>query len=72
MKVKAYYRFLATNALELRESDFWQYHKQWLEKIGFPFDRVKLVKAILGRFIFKPMQSITAICCALLNKVKND
>jgi glycosyltransferase involved in cell wall biosynthesis len=71
-KMNSYYSFLAANALEMRDSDFWKYHKNFLEKIDFSFDRRLLVKAIMGRLAYKPKQSITKITRALYKKVKND
>ncbi|MFH2066084.1 MAG: glycosyltransferase family 2 protein [Pseudomonadota bacterium] len=72
-KMNAYYRFLASNALDLRETDFWQYHKEWLRKIGFRFERKRLVKAVMSHLINKPKQSIGKVVRAIgkkMNKVK--
>ena len=71
-RVNAYYRFMANNALDLRECGFWRYHKAWLEKIDFPFDRIRLVKAIAGLFFFYPKRSLLKIMNAFFQKVKND
>jgi glycosyltransferase involved in cell wall biosynthesis len=44
--MRAYYRFLARSVLDLREKDFWEYHKNGLEKLGYPFSRVRIVKLL--------------------------
>lgn len=40
-----YHRFLGRSILELREKEFWNYHKEKLEEIGHPISRARLVKA---------------------------
>jgi glycosyltransferase involved in cell wall biosynthesis len=67
-KMKVYYSFLATNALELRETKFWQYHQEWLDRFGFHFDRIELAKAIISKVINQPKQSIGKVSRALFNK----
>jgi glycosyltransferase involved in cell wall biosynthesis len=68
-KEKAYYSFLSNNALNLRDNDFWKYHIDWLAKIGWPFERKKLIKAILGRLAYKPKQSVTTLSHAIYKKM---
>jgi glycosyltransferase involved in cell wall biosynthesis len=69
-KVKAYYRFLARNALELREPSFWQYHKEWLSKFGFTFERTKLLKTIIGMLVYSPQRSVATVCRAVRERAK--
>lgn len=71
-KVNAYYRFLAANALELRESGFWKYHKEWLSKFGFTFERKRLLKAIVGKLVSRPRHSLATIGRALWERVKSN
>ena len=71
-RVKAYYRFLARNALELREPGFWQYHKEWLSKFGFSFERTKLLKAIIGMLVYRPQRSVATVFYAVRDRIKNE
>jgi glycosyltransferase involved in cell wall biosynthesis len=68
-KLKSYYHFLAANAFDLREINFWQYHKEGFKKIGLHFNRIKFTKAILGLFINQPKQSIGRMLRAFYQKV---
>jgi glycosyltransferase involved in cell wall biosynthesis len=70
LKEKAYYSFLSNNVLKLRENGFWKYHINWLEDIGFPFERRKLIKAVLGRFVYKPKQSVSTLSHAIFESIK--
>ena len=65
-RIKTYYGFLAANALELRGEKFWDYHKDWLNRFGFQFNRAELIKAIIYRVIKHPKQSMGKISRALL------
>lgn len=69
-KEKAYYRFLARNALEIREPSFWRYHKEWLAKFGFTFKRTRLLKAIIGMLVYSPQRSVSTVCHAVRERVK--
>ncbi len=40
-----YYRFLARSVFELKEKDFWNYHRNELKKRGYPLSAVRLLKA---------------------------
>jgi glycosyltransferase involved in cell wall biosynthesis len=71
-RVNTYYRFLAENALELREIEFWRYHKLWLNKINFQFELTRLVKGIACLILYHPKRSILRLIRALYQKVKND
>jgi len=70
-RVNAYYRFLAENALDLREIEFWRYHKEWLKKINFKFELARLVKGIFCLVFYHPKQSLLKLIRALYQKVKN-
>ncbi len=47
MRLEEYYRFLAKNILKKRGDEFWQYHKTGLEKLGYPYSRMKIIKGAL-------------------------
>jgi glycosyltransferase involved in cell wall biosynthesis len=69
-KMDAYYRFLALNALELREIEFWRYHKEWLEKIGISLKWSRLAKAVIGQLACHPKRSIAKICRVIRKRVE--
>jgi glycosyltransferase involved in cell wall biosynthesis len=71
-RVNAYYRFLAENALEMREIRFWRYHKEWLKKIDFQFKPSRLVKGIACLIFYHPKRSLLKLIHVLGQKVKND
>jgi glycosyltransferase involved in cell wall biosynthesis len=43
--MESYYRFLGRSVLERRGKDFWSYHRNELEKLGYPLSRARLIKA---------------------------
>jgi len=44
-RLNVYYRFLAGKLFELKEKGFWNYHKNELQRLGYPFSLLKLMKA---------------------------
>jgi glycosyltransferase involved in cell wall biosynthesis len=44
-RLQGYYRFLGKSVLQRREKEFWDYHKEGLEKLGFSLNRIELIKA---------------------------
>lgn len=50
-KLRKYYRFLARNVLRPLGKEFWDYHRRGLEKIGYPFNLLRLIKALLSEVI---------------------
>lgn len=43
--MESYYRFLGRSVFERRGEDFWSYHRNELEKLGYPLSRARLIKA---------------------------
>jgi glycosyltransferase involved in cell wall biosynthesis len=41
-----YYLLLATEAVHLREADFWKYHTGRMKELGFPIEKRRLAKAV--------------------------
>lgn len=58
IKMKKYYRFLANSLFNLREKDFWHYHKEACQKIGIPFNQSKLIKTSILLFLGHPLVTI--------------
>ncbi|HJZ64168.1 MAG TPA: glycosyltransferase family 2 protein [Candidatus Acidoferrum sp.] len=46
-----YYKFLAVSAFSLREKKFWDYHIKRLKEIGYPFQPVRLVLAMVANLV---------------------
>jgi len=44
--LKSYYRYLSISALKRRKKEFWEYHSTRLRELGFPLDRVRLLRGI--------------------------
>jgi glycosyltransferase involved in cell wall biosynthesis len=56
-----YYTFLGISAVNFRDGKFWAYHKDRLETIGYPLDRVRLGKAVFLKIIdlaLNPKQTV--------------
>ena len=41
-----YYRFLAKSVFELKEREFWNYHRDELQKLGYPLSAARMIKAL--------------------------
>jgi glycosyltransferase involved in cell wall biosynthesis len=52
-RLQQYYARLAVGAIEHRGKEFWAYHRQMLQMIGAPLDRVKLAGAIASHVVRK-------------------
>jgi len=59
-RMNRYYVFLAKSAFEMREKEFWDYHKSELKELGLPLDRFKLFKAMLFQGLY-PVNTIGLI-----------
>lgn len=46
--MERYYRFLGRNALRNRGENFWDYHRNVLEEIGYPLNRMQLIKGLFS------------------------
>ncbi len=44
-RLQSYYRFLGQSILQQREKEFWDYHKQWFERLGLLLSKIELLKA---------------------------
>jgi glycosyltransferase involved in cell wall biosynthesis len=59
-RLHEYYQRLALGAVEHRGEEFWSYHRQMLQMIGAPLDRVKLAGAI-GAHVVRKLLSPSAL-----------
>jgi len=46
-----YYTFLAISAVNMRDRDFWNYHRGNLKQLGYPLDRIRLGKAVCAKLL---------------------
>lgn len=46
-----YYQFLARSVFELKGSEFWNYHRNELERLGYPVSVVRMVEAMLAELV---------------------
>jgi len=47
--LRAYYEYLAVNLFRARGKQFWDYHKDRLEELGFPIKPSKLLRALITK-----------------------
>jgi hypothetical protein len=45
-EVESYHEFLARSVFELKGTEFWDFHRNELKKLGYPVRAVKLIKAL--------------------------
>jgi glycosyltransferase involved in cell wall biosynthesis len=50
-ELRGYYQFLARNVGTGKGSDFWASHKNILDKAGSPFEKMRLARTFLGRWL---------------------
>lgn len=59
-----YYNCLAVGVFHGREGDFWRFHRQKLAELGYPFDRLRLARAVLLKLMnlaLNPKQLIDSL-----------
>jgi glycosyltransferase involved in cell wall biosynthesis len=71
IRLNRYYHFLARSLFNLRERDFWRYHKEAIKNIGHPLSILKLVKASISQLIHNPVATVTTLAKAI-SKVRNN
>jgi len=57
LRTRNYYDFLAQSLFRLREKNFWRFHKDFLEEIGFPLRYSKLIFSAIYRMIASPLNT---------------
>ena len=63
-RLNDYHRFLAVNVISFRGKDFWDYHRNRLEELGYPLTPATLLKAAVMtilREMLNPEQAITKL-----------
>lgn len=64
--VRSYHRFLAKRCFELRELDFWKYHRDELRKMGVSINWAKLMAAVLVQFTY-PRETLRLLLDSFTN-----
>ena len=55
LRIKKYYRFLAHSLFQIREREFWKYHRSTLKTMGYSLSIVKLVAVAVEELIRTPV-----------------
>lgn len=45
--MRSYYRFLSQSLFELKSKEFWNYHRSELKRLGYPFSKSAMARALL-------------------------
>lgn len=62
--IEDYHRFLGRSVWDLKGKEFWNFHKEELEKLGYPISRAKLVRSFfLG--LFDLIETSRRVRCAM-------
>jgi hypothetical protein len=49
--MREYYKFLAIGVFNLRNREFWNYHRRRFERLGYPFYSIGLTKAVCMKYL---------------------
>jgi hypothetical protein len=49
--IQIYHRLLARSIFDLREKEFWDYHKRELNNLGHPVSLTKLIRAFFSEVL---------------------
>jgi glycosyltransferase involved in cell wall biosynthesis len=60
-RLNRYYGFLVNSLFDLREKEFWRYHKKTCQEIGLSFSLLKLARAALSQVIGRPAPTVMKI-----------
>jgi len=71
VRFNQYYGFLARSLFNLREKDFWKYHKQTIKDIGYPFSLLKLTKSTISQMVGRPIVTLTTFAKAITKSRNN-
>jgi glycosyltransferase involved in cell wall biosynthesis len=70
LKIKKYYRFLARSLFQIREREFWKYHRSALKTMGYSLNIVKLVAVAVEELIRTPVTMLSFLFRALAKRKK--
>ena len=69
-KFSEYYRVMARRFIENRENEYWQYHRQELQKLGYQFSFLKVLLETLHEFVVYPRWVVRTIYKLTKRKIK--
>ena len=61
LKTRKYYNFLALSLFRFREKEFWRFHRDSLEEMGFQLRYSKLMYSALYRMIAFPLETFSMV-----------
>ena len=67
-ELRGYYQFLARNVGTGKGSEFWASHKNILDKAGSPFERMRLARTFLGRWL-NPRSALKEFLISTRNRI---
>jgi glycosyltransferase involved in cell wall biosynthesis len=65
IRLNQYYGFLARSLFNLREKDFWKYHRQTIQDFGHPFSWSKLTMVSISQLIHRPIETAATLAKAI-------
>ena len=71
VKTQQYYRFLARSLFQLRELDFWKFHKKSIQEIGLRLSSIRLARAVFIELVERPKRSVALFLREIINKSSN-
>ena len=74
-RMQNYYMFLGRSVLQRRPKEFWEYHEEGLERMGFPLSRAELARAsvralylLLMGYLSHPVVTVRSAIARLVEK----
>jgi glycosyltransferase involved in cell wall biosynthesis len=66
-----YYRFLARSVFDLKEKEFWKFHRDGLRKLGYPLSTARLIKTLFVELLdFR--EATRSIRCAMARRKEQE
>jgi glycosyltransferase involved in cell wall biosynthesis len=69
-KFSEYYRVMARRFIENRENEYWQYHQQELQKLGYQFSFLQVLLEAFQEFVMHPRWVVRTVYKSTQRKIK--
>jgi glycosyltransferase involved in cell wall biosynthesis len=69
-KFSEYYSVMARRFIESREQEYWKYHQQGLQKLGYQFDPLQVLSGIFQEFVSHPRWVVRTAYKSTKTKIK--
>ena len=66
-KIDNYYKFLARSIFHHKDNEFWKYHRIAMERLGYPFNRRRLVNTLLLETLARLLSPVWTIWKVIKN-----